>query len=369
MSTKTNISWTNSTFNPWWGCTHVHEGCRHCYAETWANRFGVKWGPSGVRRLSSDSVWQQPLTWNRAAEKAGVRTKVFCASMADVFEAWNGRLVDKNGWTIHRGAPWHIDRTLVPIKDVHIGHSVATMDDVRTMLYRERIDQTPWLDWQILTKRPENILKMTPTRVYDVQEADPIEQQKYRKNVWLGTSISDQESADKQIPELLNCRGLAPILFLSIEPLLGPIDLHAVFDRWCNSFSGTMVATVPRIKDYINWVIVGGESGDGARPMHPGWVRSIRDLCVDHGIPFFYKQWGEWVPRHTKAANSVPVLPMMDKGRHGIFDDKGVWRENEGQFSRYDNLLGQDMFRVGKKHAGRELDGKTWSQFPTVKVV
>lgn len=156
----------------------------------------------------------------------------------------------------------------------------------------------------------------------------------------------------------------------SLEPLLGPINMRIKYwdenettENWSplesHSFNSDQLQ-VP----YLNWVIVGGESGTNARPMNPSWARSIRDQCQAAKRAFFFKQWGEWVARHTKEANSVPVLPMMDDGRHGIFTADGQWRMNEGEYLRYDNLGGQGMFRVGKKVAGRLLDGREWNEMP-----
>jgi len=339
MGENSKIEWTDHTFNPWWGCTHVHEGCRHCYAETWANRFGVKWGPNGVRRLCSEDVWRQPLKWNRKAEQLQQRARVFCASMADVFEDWSGPILDKSGevWTKpYLQSEW--DRNNWHTCDIETmkrdpqGWQYVTMDDVRRELFR-LIDATPWLDWQLLTKRPENIERMWPER--SVRTRDQIvdymkaTQGLCRANVWLGTSISAQESWYKQRGPLLECRPLAPVLFVSAEPLLGPV---------CDIVHGDG-------QDDIDWVICGGESGIKARPMDPRWVRSFRDQCQATNTSFFFKQWGEWLPHsQTQYFGGHFSLP-----RHK-FDD--------------DNLA----TRVGKQAAGRLLDGREWNEFPRIEV-
>lgn len=175
MGADTAFSWTNHTFNPWIGCAHVHEGCRNCYAEAeWGEerRNWVEWGPAGTRYRTKN--WDGPRKWNRAAQAAGVRRRVFCASLADVFE----------------------DR--------------AELDLWRHDLF-QLIDATSHLDWLLLTKRPENISGMWPGG--------------FRDHVWLGTSISDQTTCAGWIPRLLQYRDLTPVLFASAEPLLGPVDL------------------------------------------------------------------------------------------------------------------------------------------------
>ena len=175
MGANSAISWTDHTFNPWWGCTKVSPGCANCYAETLAHRFGAKWGPAGTRRMMADSTWRQPITWNR---KAGERRRVFCASMADVFE------------------------------------ENPQVTEARRRLW-ELIDATPMLDWLLLTKRPENIERMVPGQWLLSPPA----------NVWYGTSVETQEQADSRLPKLAQVP--AALRFLSCEPLLGPVTLAA----------------------------------------------------------------------------------------------------------------------------------------------
>lgn len=389
MGQDSKIEWTDHTFNPWWGCTHVHEGCRHCYAETWAQRFGVKWGPTGVRRVASEKQWAEPLKWNRLAQKAGVRAKVFCASMADVFEDTDIQLCHQSApeikmWKMNEpnGHDWQWGAGVV-LDDPSSGVPL-TLDDVRKRLF-SLIDQTPWLDWQLVTKRPENIQRMTPAYAYHACETGDCphdrqsecasdDERKYRDNVWLLTSVSDQDSADKQIPDLLKCRALSPVLGLSVEPLLGPIRLDRLNDGsngwidclggvWGHGFSsnnqGDGTEEIPdgtTGNQIIDWVIVGGESGQHARPVHPEWVRSLRDQCAH--VPFFFKQWGEWAPLH---GTSYP---------HGDEEDEGpypwTWISTDGELSQSGSRPDAVMQKVGKTLAGRILDGRTWDEFPEV---
>lgn len=258
MAQLSPIEWTDHTFNPWWGCFKVSEGCAHCYADTFAKRYGFNiWGPATktTRRTFGENHWNEPLKWNRIAEAAGKRARVFCASMADVFEA----------------------------------HEAATTE--RPKLWR-LIEQTPYLDWLLLTKRPQNMLEMNPWTQWPA-------------NVWAMTSVENQAQAQARIPTLLEVP--AKIHALSVEPLLDEVDLKPWIKR-------------------LDWVIVGGESGKGARPMQIAWVRRIRDLCIQAGVSFFFKQWGVWSP---DPQNETTML-------------KGT-----------------------KKTSGRKLDGITWDEIPT----
>lgn len=270
MADETAIQWTDHTFNAWWGCSRVSPACRFCYADTLAHRYGHElWRRSGPRRMLSDANWKKPLKWNRDAERAGKPALVFCCSMADVFERH-------------------------PVDEVN-----AQLDSARTRLWA-LIDETPWLRWQLLTKRIENVAGMVPWR------------ERWPSNVWLGTSVEDQRRADERIPVLLKLP--ATVKFLSCEPLLGPVDLNqprcedhsrieVVTDdqnrEWCgpcaaDGFTGELSFGhwLDPLNGGISWVIAGGESGPKHRPMDLAWARSLRDQCADTGVPFLFKQVG-----------------------------------------------------------------------------
>jgi protein gp37 len=271
MAKDSRIEWTHHTFNPWWGCVKVSPACTHCYAETWARRLGMDlWGRPKTRRYFSAEYWQGPIKWNKEALRAGERRRVFCASMADLFE---GR-ADLNEW---RAKLWPL------------------------------IEQTPQLDWLLLTKRPQNVERMVPWK------------DNWPANVWLGTTAENQKYADIRIAKLVAIK--ARIHFISAEPLLGPLSLR----QWGG----------------IDWVIAGGESGHGARPTKPEWVRALRDECKEADVAFHFKQWGHWAP---SAPKGVSVRHQIRLGTEHTSDSV--------------------LYGVGKTAAGRILDGRTWDEMP-----
>lgn len=284
MGSSTHIAWCDRTFNPWKGCVKVHAGCKFCYAEHEADiRYSqAEWGSFGTRVKTNASYWKQPYKWAREAvaaqrfnamkaNPAPYRSElVFCASWADVFEDWDGVIRDHAGHILtpsYEPAGWQ-DR-------------FATMDDMRSDLFT-MIDLTPHLTWLLLTKRPENIRRMWPGG--------------YRHNVWLGTSVSDQETADEWMPRLRRCYGLCPMLFLSAEPMLGPIDF-----RFAPSLEDGS------IDSHFKWVIFGGESGWNARPCHEEWLRSGIQQCRVAGIPPFLKQLGQQYYRENQIVQTRHV--------------------------------------------------------------
>lgn len=293
MGMITQISWCDSTFNPWRGCSKVHTGCAHCYAEATSKRNETilgTWGPNGTRVVAAERAWSDVLKWNAAAAKAGRRDRVFCASLADVFEDWSGPIKSHNGETLLT-----LDASEYFTEPSYPHSRNLKLDDVRRRLFA-LIDSTPSLDWLLLTKRPENVRRFWPAVAVKSQEQADDRNERgelYRRNVWIGTSISDQETADKATPELLKLRDLAPVLFLSAEPLVGPVDLSKWFGvqtegQWLN----VVECGHSRNRYGVNLVIVGGESGPGARPCAIEWVRSIVKQCAEAGVACFVKQLG-----------------------------------------------------------------------------
>jgi protein gp37 len=310
VSENTNIEWADHTFNPWEGCQKVGPGCDHCYAETRNARFAggkaVNWGPGAPRRRTSAANWRKPLAWNAAHPEFyaahGHRQRVFCASLADVFD----NTVDPQ---------WRADLA-------------------------DLIQATRNLDWLLLTKRIGNAGDMLGEMFL---EGVP-------DNVLLGATIVNQEEAQRDIPKLL--RVAVGRRFLSMEPLLGPVDFFQCSAAW--SAAGYAPWLNRPILGGIDWVIVGGESGAGARPMHPTWARFVRDQCAAAGVPFLFKQHGEWAP--AQDGRSVLGKTLTVQGATP-FTDRPKWH-------RFDD--GQHMAKIGKRAAGRELDGHTYNGFPEV---
>lgn len=359
MAANSKIEWTDHTFNPWIGCTKVAAGCANCYAEQFAKRYGkAEWGMNGTRVKTSESYWRQPLKWNREAAKAGKRARVFCASLADVFENWSNIVRGSKGGYLHHADSWGIQHgsKFVEHDTIAIGQSRVTLADLRRDLFA-LIDATPNLDWLLLTKRPENIRRMWPARDrhydgpgWNSSTANP----NYRPNVWLGTSISNQEDADRNIPELLKCRDLSPVSFLSCEPLVGPVNLRRVY-------VGSQQQMNINADEKIDWVIAGGESGRGARPMHPDWARGLRDQCAAAGVPFYFKQWGEWGPG-LRGTQRNPAWVMYPDGRM-VGDELTT---DDARNLRLQQNGAEWVTRVGKAAAGRLLDGRERNEFPNV---
>lgn len=221
------------------------------------------WGPNGTRVVAAESMWREPLKWNKAAREAGERRRVFCASLADVFEDWQGPMIDSQGRTLHLGAggAWFNTQTL--------SSKPLSIDDVRERLFG-LIDRTPDLDWLLLTKRPENVIP-TLERLGNTSALVDcwMTETTLPRNIWLGVSAEDQRRANERIPILLDIP--AAVRFVSAEPLLGPID----FRPWL---------------DDIGWIIVGGESGKNHRPMDLEWLASIVEQCRYAGVPCYVKQ-------------------------------------------------------------------------------
>lgn len=325
MADNSKIEWCDHTFNPWIGCTKVGPGCDHCYAEALATtRLGVPWGAGQPRRRTAPGNWAKPRQWNRNAqafaELHGRKQRVFCASLADVFD----NEVDP-AW--------------------------------RTDLFG-LIAETPNLDWLLVTKRIGNVARMLATLG---MECLPV-------NVWLGITVVNQDEADRDVPKLLAAP--AVIRFLSMEPLLGPVDLRWIAEpdeekdgvidallgcNWIDHEKGEEFRPVrPGHEDRemhrwvcspeqdilanrkLDWVIVGGESGRDARAMHPDWARSLRDQCAAAGVPFFFKQWGLRFPV-GQTRNDGTVQEETIQGGHA---------------------------NLHKSFAGRLLDGHEWSEFP-----
>jgi protein gp37 len=318
MSDRSKIEWTDATWNPVTGCTKVSPGCDHCYAETLAERFrgtpGHYYEHGFDLQLRPDKL-DQPLRWKRPR-------RVFVNSMSDLFHA--------------------------DIPDEYIAKVFAVMA------------LAPQHTFQVLTKRPGRMRSLMSIPWFHLaveQEATYIHE--VRKdgqprfvwvnslawplpNVWLGVSAEDQKWANIRIPVLSVTP--AAVRFVSMEPLLGPID--------CSSWLYN--------RRRLSWVICGGESGRGARPMHPDWVRTIRDQCQSAEVAFHFKQWGEWAPADHRSSRAAWVLAETGATSPATVSSNGAEPVRWGPYG--DRL----MDRVGKRTAGRELDGRTWDEYPSL---
>lgn len=338
MSAQSAISWTDSTFNPWMGCTKVSPACDHCYAERDTKRFGrVQWGAGQPRVRTAASNWKNPGRWNDApfAECAACgwrgpaaempaghcnecgndtltssRRRVFCASLADWLD-----------------------------NEVSIEWLVDLLDLIRL---------TPNLDWLLLSKRVGNFHKRLqeaanwvwanpgngPLYQFINNWSDERPYPNVPPNVWIGSTVVNQTEADRDVPKLLAVP--ARVRFLSIEPMLGPIDLLPIFEHRADAHNDTG----------IHWIIAGGESGQLARPMHPEWVRLLRDQCAAAGVTFHFKQWGGWAPQAGMIGTPGQTLYDVGSTRHTVL------------------RCGLSMARAGKAAAGRLLDGREHNGFP-----
>lgn len=292
---NSSIEWTDKTWNPVTGCSKVSAGCKNCYADAMFTRFKKQWGEFNDVKCHDDKLGE-PFRLKKPS-------KIFVNSMSDLF------------------------------------HEKVTFEFIDKVM--GVIIDNPRHIFQVLTKRPEIAVRYFASRI--AREAENY----FPKNLWLGVSVEDQKTADARIPILLEIP--ASIRFLSCEPLLGELDFGRIrvpiqeddrrFIVNCLSVKGEWSYNNRK----IDWVIAGGESGPNARLMHPDWIRSLRDQCQQAGVPFFFKQWGEYYPREQGHWN---VAPLED---YDLSDDKMP-----------------EFVKVGKKKAGAMLDGKEWKEFPVV---
>lgn len=361
MAENSKIEWCDHTVNFWWGCKEVSRACANCYARTLAKRFHHRadgsdalWGPDSGRWIRIAEAREEAMRYQRRAAQEGRRFRVFTNSMSDFFE----------------------DR--------------RDLDEPR-LLALQVMRETPDLDWLILTKRPERIVDGLHRACVDA-EPPPRHPAFFRwlkawldgeapANVWLGTTVEDQARADQRVPALL--RAPAAVRFLSCEPLLGPVDLtgRGLVKGWCptHDFPGGFCHGACPDDRRLDWIIAGGESGYGARPSHPDWFRSLRDQCSAEGVPFLLKQLGEWGPSAVRMDSGQPVYRVFRDFQH--WDAKGYTWMTKGDLvldahgercnTAGDLMRGQAPFtvlrKIGRKAAGRLLDGMEHNGYPEVR--
>lgn len=326
MGEQTGIQWTDHTFNPWIGCTQISAACDHCYAMTLVE--GRMGGDFAERRRTSAANWKLPRRWHRKALADGVRRRVFAPSLGD---------------------PWD---NQVPIEWL-----VDLLDEIR---------ETPGLDWMLLTKRTMNILKQLRRALEAAVAAERsallawlyawIHKRQPPPNVWLGVTVENQAMANLRLPYLLDVP--AVIRFVSAEPLLGEVNLRAIprpydghratFDALEGKWMRIGDVEPGYVRERIHLVIAGGESGPGARPMHPDWPRDVRDQCASANVAFFFKQHGEWI--------GVPDLRRLVGGCGPGF----------GSFDHCRHDMDREAVCIGKARAGRLLDGVEHNGMPEV---
>lgn len=286
MSDKTGIEWTDATWNPIRGCSRVSEGCRNCYAEKVANRFKGPGQPyegliaRGGQWSGQITVAEHLMDWPLRKRKP---MRIFVNSMSDLF---------------HENVPFDMVHRIMMQMDFANHHT-----------------------YQVLTKRPARMLEFFDWWGTEAKRRFAAEM----PHIWLGVSVEDQATADERIPLLLQTP--SAVRWISAEPLLGPIDFSG---RWVPYENP---AIHENMLERLDWVVVGGESGKNARPMQLNWARTLRDQCQSAGVPFFFKQWGEWLPDNQNPAISGPSGASQ-------------------------------AIRVGKKQAGRLLDGREWNEYP-----
>lgn len=311
-----NISWTDETWNPVTGCTKVSQGCKHCYAETMAHRFGARY-PDGFGTVTRHpDRLEIPLRWKKPR-------RIFVCSMSDLF---------------HSAVP-----------DSFLGLVFGVM----ALLPRHT--------FQVLTKRAQRMAEWSRGVMHypnGDQSQRPVPG--WPPNVRLGVTVEDQATADERIPLLLQTP--AAVRFVSYEPALGPVDFTRLTileplpphgpGVWLNALTGHVAGPDDMIA-HLDQIIVGGETGPGARPMHPDWPRSVRDQCKAAGVAFHFKQWGEW--SRDVVDHSRRIAAVAPDGQWAEGPPQGYGRVWSGAV---------EVYRVGRKAAGALLDGREWREEP-----
>ena len=368
MADKSSIEWTDATWNPirarrWiaadggsggapgadrrallgWHCEHASPGCAHCYAEGFNARLGTqlpyKPGHRGdVEIYLDEKILLQPLRWKRPR-------KIFLGSMTDVFASFvTDEMLDRI-FAVAALCPQHVLQVLTKRSDRMRAYladpeTPNRIDCFMSALLEELVDP--------LSRRSDD-LRATAPAIADLGDDWPL------PNVWLGVSVEDQARADERIPDLLATP--AAVRFLSCEPLLGRVDICEHLGIWWNCTTRAWVRERP---SPLHWIIAGGESGAKARPMHPDWARGLRDQCAAAGVPFFFKQWGEWAP--DDGGGGLDGLDRI------IGASARKWRDGGWvvQPRRIDErvITDRDVYRIGKKAAGRRLDGVLHDAMP-----
>lgn len=387
---KSKIEWCDRVWNPVTGCTKVSPGCEHCYAERMAHRFGKQWGlpednPFKVTKRK-DKEFIRPLQWKNPS-------KIFVCSMGDLFhedvqERWIDGIFSIMGLT-YDVAESDKENVITAYKQRHT-YLILTKRPERMQKYIQKLALS---EWETLRKRFYDFSMTACDFYYKAQYIDHMNASMTvatwikdgMPGLWLGVTAENQEQADKRIPILLQIP--AAKRFVSVEPMLGAVDLkpwldghgaagpvaickkHGIVEPTIDNGLEDNDEVCPKCclpLDYsaLDWVICGGESGPGARPMHPDWVRSLRDQCKTADVPFLFKQWGEYGPDDEGESDNLPwVSEQTDRSRDRVIDMRGDIDCTNWQGPEQVEPFAL-MRRVGKKKAGRLLDGQLWDQYP-----
>lgn len=349
MADRTKIEWAEATWNPATGCTKVSPGCDHCYAERIAHRFaGTKAYPDGFTPTLRPERLDQPLRWRRPR-------RIFVCSMADLFHVDVPADYVARVWAVMAMSPRHTFQVLTK----------------RAGRMRSLLNQ-PWF---------RSTVEELVAEALEAAGGGTLTFGWPLRNVWLGVSAETQHWADVRIPALLATP--AAVRWVSAEPLLGPIDLGPAalrpYERQQGGYWDYATATdvygngkswVPAPPAQLDWVVVGGESGRGARPMHPDWARSLRDQCAAAGIAYLFKQWGAWTPLAPLRDGVYDFTGSYSLANDGTLYEPGTLaypdgsRWGEAMLARHGRAHLTHMYRVGKKAAGRELDGRAHDGYP-----
>ena len=368
MNHHTAIEWTHipgyrgETWNPTAGCDKLSAGCKFCYAEVLHTRRHKAYRAGKLQNMpqyaepfttvrTMGHLLDRPLRWREPRA-------VFVDSMGDLF---------------HQEVPLDVVRWVLSVAASCPDHLFLIL----TKRTERMADITSKLRWGHgllpfeLNGRAHLLHTFCSTDSQAIEHPNPVGW--WPRNIWLGTSVEDQATADERIPHLL--RTPAAVRFLSCEPLLGLIDLERPAPHDCRQHGRNICP--PWYSQSIDWVIAGGESGPKARPMHPDWARGLRDQCRAAGVPFFFKQWGEWLPynqcsteEQRKAVSRTTIESNTTGNGKQTYFGKTFWRHPDGQLvtGATSGIAPVQINLVGKKIAGRVLDGRTWDEFPPVPV-
>lgn len=333
MTANSKIEWCDATWNPVRGCSRVSEGCRHCYAEIMAARFNKpgQWGHGFAEMVTRPGG-------SREARWTGL-VKLDRSKLGLPFE-------------------WRKPRRIFVNSTSDLFHETLDFSDIdKVFATMAMVSHHTFL---VLTKRPERMCQYAAEPGFSRRMGDALKRTRAPlPNVWLGFSAEDQETFDERWGSARETAAVGWPVFTSLEPLLGPVHTDAA------------------LRHGLRWVIAGGESGPGARPMHPAWARAIRDQCAAAGTPFFFKQWGEWLPDFEDPPHPIEDGPEQSRFPTCVWDastnkwerTNGCWDDEESWVIATDYWQPeQSMRRVGKKRAGRRLDGVTHDALPPLPI-